>query len=391
MKPQIFNIPACNLEILQKKMTKLNKKAVKAGTGEITLTKISETVEKNADGTVDIFHQIAIEGETPKIADWTFLARLDHNSDPTGKSNFVYVMPGQTLDDSYRMAGADCEHCGYRRIRRNTYVLKHDKSGELKQVGHTCVQDFIGIDPAKVAAQAERIIQMFKSAKDAEEQGTLGVPYNQRHIDLERFLAFTAQSIRQRGWISGKMAYENGGTSTANHVTTVMFNTFIRSEDLPSAADMQRATAALEYAKTLDRSASDYNHNVVTMAETGYIDWKATGIAASIVRIYDNHLARLESEKTNLDLSDSDHVGELGKRINGQVKVIGKKHNVGFYNSTMVRMVSVNGGNLLVTFAGGKFDPDVGSKIQIRGTVKKHDVFNGVKQTIVNRVQEVVQ
>ena len=389
MEPQIFNIPACNLDVLEKKMAKLNKKAKKAGTGEITLTKISETVEKNDNGSADVFFQIAIEGETPKIAGWTFLARLDHNTDPTGNSNFVYVMPGQSLDDKYRTAGADCEHCGYKRTRRNTYILRKDETGDLKQVGHTCVQDFIGIDPAKVAAQAERIVQMMKSAKDAEEKGTLGVPNDRRYIQIDRYLAFVAKSIRERGWVSGKQAYEEMGVSTANHALKSMFNDFVTVNQVTTEEDDEKAANALAYAATLDRSASDYNHNVVTMVNTGYIDWKATGLAASIVRIYDNYLEKQALNSANADLTDSEFVGEIGKRINGRVKVIGVKHNVGFYDSTLVRMLTVNGGDLLVTFSSGKFSPNVGDEIEIRGTVKKHDTFKNVKQTIVSRVQEV--
>lgn len=389
MEPQIFNIPAVNLGVLEKLKAKLNKKSAKAGTGEITFTKVSETTEENPDGTVDVIYQIAVEGETPKIAGWTFLARLDHNNDPSGESNFVYVMPGQTLPDEYRTAHADCEHCGWKRRRRNTYILQEDATGNLKQVGHTCVQDFIGVDPAKVVAQAERIVNMIKKARALEEEGTLGVPYNQRHIQLERYLAFVAQSIRIRGWVSGKKAWEEQGLSTANHAANMMFSTFIRDEDLPTDEDNQKAKDALAYAATLDRSQNDYTHNVVTMVNTGYIDWKAQGIAASIVRIYDNHVQKQALQDSQADLSDSDYIGEVGKRINGRVKVIGVKHNVGFYDSTMVRMVSSAGGNLLVTFTAGKFNPKVGDELQIRGTVKKHEEFRGVKQTMLSRVMEV--
>lgn len=392
MEPQIFNIPACNLGILEKKMARLNKKAVRAGTTPITLTKVSETVEKNKDGSVDVFYQIVVEGETPKIAGWDFLATLDHNCDPTGESNLVYVMPGQTCPDDYRQSPADCDHCGYRRSRRKTYVLQHEDTGELKQVGHTCVKDFIGLDPAKVAAQAERIVKVMKAANEAEESGVLGVPYDRRHIDLERFLAYTAMVVRMTGWTSGKEAYESQGArhSSANNALGDMFpvgGIVTGVHDEPEAVDEQKARDALTYALTLDRAKNDYNHNVVTMATTGYIDWKATGIAGSIIRIYDLHIERETERAAAPDLSGSEHMGNLKDRITGEVTVIGKKHGEGHYGPwTMIRMIT-NQGNVLVTFAtGSNFNPDVGDKIKIKGTVKKHDEFNGVKQTMLNRV-----
>ena len=392
MEPTIFNIPACNIEILEKKLKRLNKKGERAGTGAITLTRVSETVEKNTDGSVDVFYQVAIEGETPKIAGWAFLATLDHNSDPSGASNMVYVMPGQSCPDDYRVSAADCDHCGYRRTRRKTYVLRNEVSGDLKQVGHTCVQDFIGIDPAKVAALAERIVGLMKAAKEAEEGGTLGVPYDRRHIDLERFLGYVAMTCRKTGWVSGKEAFNDQmKRSSSSSALGDMFpvgGINPQWHDTPEAEDELKAKDALAYALTLDRSKSDYNHNVVTMATTGYIDWKATGIAASIIRIYDLNLARQAEQKAQVDLSGSEYMGTVKDRLRGEVTVIGKKHGEGRYGPwTMVRMVTKNQGNVLVTFAtGANFNPEVGAEIEIKGTVKEHSEFNKVKQTMLNRV-----
>ena len=392
MEPQLFNIPACNLDILEKKLARLNKKAARAGTGEIKLTRISETVEMHNDGTVDVYYQVAVEGEAPKIAGWAFLARIDHNSDPSGASNLVYVMPGQVCPDDYRNAKADCDHCGYRRQRRDTYVLASETTGELKQVGRTCIQDFIGIDPAKVAAQAERITEIMKDADAAEKSGTLGVPYNRRHIMLELFLAFTAKTVREDGWVGSKQAYgESGIVASKDRALTEMFpygGYDGEAPEQPSNEDNEKATAAMAYALTLDPAKSDYNHNVFTIAKTGYIDFKAVGLAASIIRIYDLHLGRQAEQKTKIDLSGSEYVGEMKARIRGVVTVIGKKSGMGHYGPwTMFRMVSKNDGNLLVTFATGEnFNPEIGDELEIKGTVKKHEVFNGVKQTMLNRV-----
>jgi len=391
MEPRIFNIPACNLEGLEKKLKRLSNKGVKAGTGEISLTKLTSTVERNTDGTVDVFHQVIIEGQSPKIDGWDFLARLDHNSDPSGASNLVYVMPGQVCPDDYRLAAAECDHCGYNRKRRNTYILKNDQTGELKQVGHTCVRDFIGIDPAQVAALAERIVNAMKAAGEAEEAGTLGVPYDRRHIDLSEYLAYVAMTVRNHGWISAAQAHESYETvSSGNMALGDMFpvgGINPQWHDRPEQEDKDKSEAAIAYALTMDRAKSDYNHNVVTIATTGYIDFKATGIAASIIRIHDLHLNREAEKAAAPDLSKSNYVGELKERLVGEVTVIGKKHGEGHYGPwTMYRMITVNNGDLMVTFATGKFTANIGDKIKIKGTVKKHEEFRGVKQTMLNRV-----
>ena len=56
----------------------------------------------------------------------------------------------------YRHAGPDCDHCGLRRKRNQTYVLYEVATGLLRQVGTDCVRDYTGANsPEQVAAWAE--------------------------------------------------------------------------------------------------------------------------------------------------------------------------------------------------------------------------------------------
>jgi len=395
MEPMVFNIPAENMEALEKKLKSLNKKAKRAGTGELTLTVVSETAEKQDDGYVNVFKQVVVEGEAPKIEGWTFLARLDHNVDPTGNSNLVYVMPGQSLPEGYRNRPADCDHCGWTRKRRDTYVLRHDATSDLKQVGRTCIQDFIGIDPEKVLAHAERLASLYDKAKDAESVPLdRSAMHDRRFIDLEVYLTHVAMAIRMHGWVSGKEAYDNHQViATRNQATETMFPTpgYDYENELEDE-DLIIAQAAIQWALSQDATKNDFTHNMVTIATTGYIDFKATGTAAYIVQGY---IRSEEVKKPTLDLSGSDHFAQKGDKIRGDVEVISKKvlpmKDWDQFQKTIVRMLSTDGGNLIVTFSTGNFGDsvNVGDKITIRGTVTKNDTFNDVKQTIVNRVRIV--
>ena len=55
--------------------------------------------------------------------------------------------------------------------------------------------------------------------------------------------------------------------------------------------------------------------------------------------------------------------------------------------STLLRFVDTSG-NTFVTFSSGKFDPELGTKLTIAGTVKSHDDFKGFKSTMLKRVKE---
>lgn len=390
MEAQLFNIPSANMEKLAKKIKALNKKALKAGTGEIKITTISKTVDENDDGTVDVMFQIALEGETLKINGWSFIARLDHNTDPTGASNLIYVMPSENLPEEFRTAAANCEHCGWDRKRRDTYVLQHEDTAEYKQVGRTCIRDFIGVDPARIAEQAERYTKAFRVLEEAKEPKWGGMS-DHRDIHLPRYLSWVAQSIRQYGWISGREAYESNDfdkVSTASSAVGDMFATY--KPMLPTDEDKELAEAAIAHVLALE-TKNDFIFNINAIAKQNYLDWKATGLAAAIMFVYNRHLEDVAKRKAAADLSKSEHIGALKERLEFEVRVIGKRWIEGRFGSTaIIRMLDAND-NLFVTFASGNFGDDVNieDKVTIRGTVKKHDEYKGVKQTIINRVAKV--
>jgi len=388
MEAQLFNIPSANMEKLTKKIKTLNKKALKAGTGAITLTTISKTVDKNDDGTVDVTFQVALEGEIPRINGWAFIARLDHNTDPSGESNLIYVMPSADLPEHFRTAAANCEHCGWDRRRRDTYILQNEDSGEYKQVGRTCIRDFIGVDPARIAEQAERYTKAFRFIEEARESGWGGMN-DHRDIYLPSYLSWVSQSIREYGWISGREAYEDfDKVSTASQAVGDMFATY--KPQLPTDEDKELAVAAIAHVLTLEPK-NDFLFNINAIAKQNYLDWKATGLAAAIMFVYNRHLEEEAKRKAAADLSKSEHVGALKERLEFDVRVIGKRWVEGYYGSSaLIRMLDAND-NLFVTFASGNFGDDVNieDKVTIRGTVKKHDEFKGVKQTILNRVAKV--
>jgi len=389
MEAQLFNIPSANMEKLAKKIKTLNKKALKAGTGEIKLTTISKTVDKNDDGTVNVTFQVALEGETPRINGWTFIARLDHNTDPSGESNLIYVMPSEDLPEHFRNAAANCEHCGWQRRRRDTYILQNEDSGEYKQVGRTCIQDFIGIDPARIAEQAERYTKAFSFIEEAREHGWGGMN-DHRDIHLPAYLAWVSLSIREYGWISGREAYENfDKVSTASQAVGNMFATY--KPLLPTDEDKELAEAAIAHVLALDTADNDFIFNINAIAKQNYLDWKATGLAAAIMFVYNRHLEDEAKRKAAADLSKSEHIGALKERLEMEVRVIGKRWvDSHFGASALIRMLDAND-NLLITFSGGAFGEDVNidDKVTIRGTVKKHDEFKGVRQTVLNRVAKV--
>lgn len=383
----IYTVPVENFENLQKQLAKINNRSAKCGTSGFKLNVHGTDITPLGNGEVKVLYKVSITGEAPKIAGYTFIARLDHNTDPTGASNLVYAMPNATLTQEQRNLPALCDHCGTKRFRRDTYLLHEDATGNVIQVGRTCLKDFTGHDPEKILKYAGYLLSLYNSVNSATENEFH--MNNWRTIETEHYLAYVALAIRTWGWVSGKTAYENGGTSTRQDAWTVMTDNqgyYERQGIVLTDEDRKKASEALTWALAQDKSKSDFMHNMVTVAETGYIDMASSGVAAAIIQVYFKACEKAATEK--LDLGKSTHQGQKGDRLNLEVKVYGKSYGTGSYGPwTRVSMID-EAGNVYITFAGGKFDPAKDAKIRIRGTVKNHGEFKGVKQTNLNRVME---
>jgi len=82
-------------------------------------------------------------------------------------------------------------------------------------------------------------------------------------------------------------------------------------------------------------------------------------------------------------------LGKIKERITVPVTLKTHKEKVNTWTGGYTQIVTFEDdkGNSLISFYGGKKDiPKVGSKINLVGTVKKHEEFNGVRQTNLIRI-----
>ena len=86
---------------------------------------------------------------------------------------------------------------------------------------------------------------------------------------------------------------------------------------------------------------------------------------------------------------DSEHIGEVGKREAFTGKVLFTKGLDTEWGHTLLTKFITPEGNLITVFGGNWVDdPQKGDSKTFVGTVKKHDEYQGVKQTLLNRVKE---
>lgn len=382
-----YKIPECNLSPLKHKIEILNRKAAKLETSPITLVETSFIDEPITDdwgkptGKVRRYVFITLTGETPMIGGYRFVATIQHEE----AGNIIRTVPGETVPEIYRTGSASCDHCHTIRNRKDTYIVANDS--EHKQVGSGCLRDFTGNNsPQAAAAYAELVIQLDEMLNDDDWLSGLGGEYR---WDTNSVLAWTIATIRERGWMSKGKAWEEGKASTASLVTDGLIDGKKFSERSgiePTEDDKEKAIEILNWGKSfLDRNElNDYEWNMKVAIETDSITWRSLGIVCSLVTMF---WRETEAQKQQAEKRESNHVGEVKVRqeFNGLTlnKVIVTE---GYYGMTKIHKFTDADGNEIVWFASSEW-LDEDCIYTGKATVKKHDEFNGVKQTVITRAK----
>ena len=380
-----FSIPEWRIPSFEHKIAQINRRAVKLGCPEITYTvaepHIVEITETDGSKTKIKKCEVEIKGETPMLEGWSFVAKLQHIDGVV----ILTSVPGVEVPTEYREADpTNCDHCHTKRQRNDTFVLHHETEG-YKQVGRNCLQDFLGgNDPKKVAAYCELLLQLAAAAE--AEEGFGGGGWN--YFGLLDVLARTSVAIREFGWTSRTKARDAippvmaTADTVANSYDTRGVKEENRIDKKITEKDLDDAEKAVEWAQSINPD-NDYLYNVKTVANMGDIQGKLLGIACSILPAHRRTVQReLEDARAK---ADSNHFGTIKKRELFNLTVTGVFTTEGYYGTTWIIRFIEGEGSQAVWFASKNPELEVGETYKIRGTVKKHDEYKGIKQTALTR------
>ncbi len=356
---------------------------------------------------------VQVSGQAPKLAGWSFVAVLQHEE----VGNIIRRVPGTedlkvALD--MRTATPYCGHCKTARRRNDTYVVAHDDGRQL-QIGRNCLKDFTGHDsPESIARWAELLAAFQEAENDCwDEEGGFGGGRGEHHAEISSYLAYVACAIRVTGeWLSRTKAREFDGsrTATADVAWNLNFPTKQLEEEYkkrgesvpsPTEVDIARAARALEVANThfeteeaAGRELGDYEHNLRITIECKSVSQRSSGIAASIVSFAERLIGQ---EMERRKAATSEFQGEVGKRgefVLSVIRVVDITSDL--YGTSHLHLMQDAAGNRFTWKTSSKC-LTVGSTYKVKGSVKKHDVyqrdpkFPAVKQTVLLRckVEEV--
>jgi len=388
MEKQVtYQIPLVNMPWFQGRVQELNKKAVKLGTDPITFEVLRTWTKKTKDSEgrpyEKIMNQVSISGIAPKLDGWSFLGTIQH----TDNGNILRAIKEVTIPVEYRNVKRACDHCNKDRNRKDTYLVVNE-SNEFKQLGKACLKDYTGhISPAFLAAMAEFIDQLNQSDdKDYESNGKFDLV-----VDSRTFLRFVCEAVVSNGayvtrnqsqlakaFASSDLAWMSIFPPRMGSSSFVPLTTTVAGESL-----FNKVVATLSELETRN-NINSFEHNVLMAWKKETVSSREIGLLGAAVLIYEKDLLKKIDLKKD---QESGWVGTTGERSDFQVTITKKfTFDTAFGFMTMVMMKDSDGNILMWKTGTGTSHLSTGDVIKIKGTVKKHDTYQSVKQTILTRV-----
>lgn len=389
---------------LEDKIEKINKRARKIGVPELILTfgevKERKYFEKPSDISekIERFFETTLTGKIPTYNGWELIACFQREDQLV----LIRTVPGKEVPIELRPTEISCEHCGYKRMRRKSFLLHSNLDG-FKEVGSTCVKDFFGHDPSRVFDWATLDFGDLLNHASSDRSGMMA---NSAIIDLKPFLAMTAAVIEVDGWTSKTTAREDETRSaTVWEVMEQCFPPFPIPKDFkkirPTEKDVALAEETIEYFENHQDTDNDYIYSCKQVAELGYVPEWQSALACSMVWVILRQKMEVEERKAR---KPSEHLGEIKDRLTMKVTYIAKHGFEGSFGWTHIHTMRDEEDNVIKWFTGsnlnykvpvfndagaqighGYEDYEIGDALWITGTVKAHDEYKGQKQTNLTR------
>lgn len=337
------------------------------------------------------FFLVEVDG-VAKYNGWRFVATLDHHKE----GNVIRAFDTElAIPEKYKTCGPTCEHCNKIRSRKDTYLVYNDDTQEFKQVGKSCLQEFTN------GLSAENIAFFCSIYEKVESYGGYsGASYN-RYISVESILKYAFECYRHWGYHKADSV-----RPTRERVCDYYFiNRYLSAardaykEEMrevgfdPESDYAVTSTAnALEWIQNIDKKelVNDYLRNLHIICSEEYVDARSLGILVSLTSAYSRHIQKEEENREREatqkeEAATSDYVGNVGERLIVTCKpfaFVTSWHTI--YGDTYLYRIKDEDGNIFIWYAS-RYIEDPERVLSIKGTVKEHSEYRGVKQTILTR------
>lgn len=388
-----YNIPVENIEELRKVATRIQKKANKYGC-KVVFEEVDEffKTETDEDGNEITRKYIIVEAEgEAKAEGWVFAGTIEH----TGFGNILRsVSDEHRIPERYRDAEPYCEHCNTKRARKDTYVVFNEETGEFKQLGKSCLKKYTN------GLSLNMVAMVLQWLKEVEEYCSCSGASHKVYFEVKKVSKYFVETMRKLGWANSSAEESSTKNMALNFYDLDNGCRWLTKEEKEKFENLKNKTefnadnttdeyieSALDWAKGWDGNEyNDYRDNLKVIASMRYCEWKHLGYLASLFMAYDKAMEReVKRMERNKSRAQSEFVGEVKDKISCSVKEF--KCLTSWetqWGVTFLYEFITEEGNILI-WKTGKWIDDEAEITVIKGTVKAHNEFRGIKQTELTR------
>lgn len=374
----LYEIFEGNMPRLQKKLATIKNKCNLYGC-EFSYQEVGETFKQVKDEETGLVHTtkfitVDVSG-TAKVSDWEFVATIEHSNPCNIIRSF---RPEIQVPDRFYTVENRCEHCNKKRNRKDTYLVHNTVTNEFKQVGKSCLKDFTkGLSSEAVTAYISWFDELIKG-----EHPTPGfTPY----YPTDRVLQYAVEAVSLYGYSKVYV----GSIGTQGIVREQMFERGDWRRRLEDGFDVDREGNAervheiLNWVRSLP-TVFGYLSNLRAACLKEYCEIRDFGLVCSVVVAYNREMERKAHQKAVQKASEiSNWVGSEGDRIelhDLSVKVLTSWETQ--FGDTRLYKLTDSFGNIFIWKTGTWISND---KVSLRGTIKGHKEYNGIRQTELTR------
>lgn len=393
--PQEYHFSKLKLDAAIAKIDKANRKAEKAGIAErieySTQEYHLEEYDENGMSISKPYVKFTVETPVVKHDGWTFAGTMTWDEEA---GLVTRMAPNQELI-SHPEAKL-CDVCKTVRHRNDTYIVQKDS--EQKQVGSNCLKQFMGIKPAGLW-MLEYDFAPPEGPDSNYVNGRAG-RWDEFRVDATEMMGLALAISEEHGWVSKSAAYEYGKTSTVERLfrlTEKSTKPDIHDRGLYTRGQELHGEAAkvIEYAKNIDGD-SEYARNMRSIASAETVANRNISTLVSAIGGYQREQAKKIETANNPEKKESYWVGEVEQKFSEpKVTVTNVVPVTNYYNGveTHASMIIMQDeeGNVYKTQYGGSKEYRKGQSFElVNSKIKKHTMFNGVKQTELTRISTKV-
>lgn len=371
------------------KLAKLQHSVTRKGfTGSITLDAVPATRTEQSPGGLPVTvhgFEVTITGEPPRYAGWRFVAAVDA-VDGGAVLRYPPGSPATIPNDQVRPG--ECDHCHTQRSRRSTVLVAHDDTGQLLQVGRSCLKDFLGHNVAPVFLTVDDV-------RGDLQRGLSGTP---TAWDTDSVLTYAGAAVEALGWTPSS-ASDYGRQPTRDVVRLALAGG--RGSDqllglLAPHLEEARARAPVVRDELLNglTGTTGYEANLTAVLRGDAVDSQHLGLAVSAIAAHQRLIHERHTEAVRHEAAAAvDYVGAVGEKVTltGTVRTAMRVDGFTYRSPDNMLLVVDCGAAVakMTTTAAWAYHLKPGDVLTVTGTVKAHREWNGIKQTVLTRPKQL--